>query len=62
MYDFIQAVEYVAKPQDIGTSQWTLVRGEDDVVEVVFCDVNFQYDNLSYFCHFGFFYGIVAKA
>jgi len=32
MYNFIQAVEYVVKPQDMGTSKWTLVRGEDDVV------------------------------
>ena len=43
MYNFIQAVEYVAKPQDMGTSKWTLVRGEDDVVY----QVKFNQDALS---------------
>ncbi len=32
MYKFIQAVEYVDKPKEIGTSKWTLVKGEDGVV------------------------------
>ena len=43
MYNFIQAVEYVVKPQDMGTSKWTLVRGEDDVVY----QVKFNQDALS---------------
>lgn len=43
MYNFIQAVEYVAKPQDVGTSKWTLVRGEDDIVY----QIKFNQDALS---------------
>ncbi len=32
MYKFIQAVEYVDKPKEIGTSKWALVKGQDGVV------------------------------
>jgi len=49
MYDFIQAVEYVAKPQDIGTSQWTLVRGEDGVVYQVKFNQNALSSNINEF-------------
>jgi hypothetical protein len=31
MYEVIEAVEYVPKPNDIGTSKWVLIKAENGI-------------------------------